>query len=145
MYLEHTSLPLPITPRTQKYICLSISLLLSSSSSSFFLLILFLFFFFNLMFFIDYLEISHNAPIPFTPQSTQSTQSTLHLWRSPPQKKKQRRKRKPKFNLCCLYTYWSMVECPLASPLKRTDSLPKLPPEAINCEKLHFCTLIVIF
>jgi hypothetical protein len=47
-----------------------------------------------------------------------------------PQEKEE--KRKNKSNLCWLYTHWNTVKLPMASPLRKTESLPTCAPEYLE-------------
>lgn len=56
-----------------------------------------------------------------------------------------KRKINTKSNLCCLYTHWSMVKLPGASPVQKTESFSTPGPEAVNSEELPFSIFIIVF
>jgi small neutral amino acid transporter SnatA (MarC family) len=81
------------------------------------------FYFLFIIFFIDYFGISHHEPRVLTYYavllgSMPTLLSTLSS------KKEKEENEKIKSNLYCPYTYWSMVNFPVASPVKKTGLLP---------------------
>lgn len=89
----------------------------------------------NIIFLLNYLGILYMYSDHIFSHSSQA--HPFILGSSLPKEKK-----KHKSNFYYLYTYWSMVKLPMASPLKVIESLPH---KAITCEELRFSIFVTIF